>query len=140
MTIGQVVESLLGKVSALTGKRRMATVFDSTSVSEIQAELHRCGFQKEGHEVLYLGTTGKRMPGEVYIGPTFYQKLKHMVADKMHARSRGPVHVLTRQPVEGRSRDGGLRSGEMGKSIIISSLNLIRKRLYDFIRCIRNCK
>ena len=96
------------------------TPFRNVSIEQIGGELHNLGFQKYGNERLINGMTGEMMSGTVFIGPTYYQRLKHMVKDKEHARSRGPVQILTRQPVEGRSRDGGLRFGEMERDCVIS--------------------
>jgi DNA-directed RNA polymerase beta subunit len=75
--------------------------------------LHECGFQRHGNERLYNGMTGEMLDAQIFIGPCHYMRLKHMVVDKVHARCTGPRQILTRQPVEGRSRDGGLRFGEM---------------------------
>lgn len=73
------------------------------------AQLHEIGYQRHGNETLYNGQTGRRLPAKIFFGPTYYQRLKHMVDDKIHSRARGPVTMLTRQPLEGRSREGGLR-------------------------------
>ncbi|QRW24628.1 DNA-directed RNA polymerase III subunit C6 [Rhizoctonia solani] len=100
MTIGHLVECLL-----------------IDSVSQL---LQQKGYQSRGLEVMYHGHTGKKLQAQVYFGPTYYQRLKHMVDDKIHSRARGPVQILTRQPVEGRSRDGGLRFGEMERDCMIS--------------------
>jgi DNA-directed RNA polymerase II subunit RPB2 len=113
MTIGQLIECLLGKVSAVSGHEGDATPFTDAHVKNFSDNLHNCGYQKVGNEVMYNGHTGTMLEAQIFIGPTYYQRLKHMVDDKIHARSRGPVQILTRQPVEGRARGGGLRFGEM---------------------------
>ncbi|KAJ3360468.1 DNA-dependent RNA polymerase II, partial [Kappamyces sp. JEL0680] len=133
MTIGHLVECLLSKVSAFTGKEGDATPFTSVTVEEISKALFSHGFQSRGFEVLYNGHTGKKLNAQIYTGPTYYQRLKHMVDDKIHSRARGPVQILTRQPVEGRSRDGGLRFGEMERDCMIShgAANFLKERLFD---------
>lgn len=113
MTIGQLLESLLGKVKATGGSSYDGTPFTGLTVDQIAEQLHSNGYEKFGKEVLYDGMTGKPLPARVFIGPVFYQRLKHMVEDKAHARARGPMQMLVRQPLEGRARDGGLRVGEM---------------------------
>jgi DNA-directed RNA polymerase II subunit RPB2 len=111
MTIGQMIECVTGKIMTLSDKKYRATAFEENPIEEITKELHNCGYQKYGNELLYDGFTGKPMKSLVFIGPTYYQRLKHMVQDKIHARARGQLQTLTRQPVEGRSRAGGLRLG-----------------------------
>jgi DNA-directed RNA polymerase II subunit RPB2 len=113
MTIGQIVESVTGKIVSLSDKKYKATAFDNENVEELIEELHNCGYQKYGSETMYCGYTGKPLKGLIFIGPTYYQRLKHMVQDKIHARARGKLQSLCRQPVEGRSRDGGLRVGSV---------------------------
>jgi DNA-directed RNA polymerase II subunit RPB2 len=113
MTIGHLVECLLSKVATLLGQDGDATPFTDLTVEGVSAVLRERGFQSRGLEVMYHGHTGRKLQAQVYLGPTYYQRLKHMVEDKIHSRARGPVQILTRQPVEGRSRDGGLRFGEM---------------------------
>jgi len=113
MTIGQLIECLLGKSAAMFGEIGDGTSFGNLTVAEIGDALHAAGFQRHGKEQLYSGFTGEPLETLVFMGPTYYQRLKHMSADKSHARARGPKTSLTRQPVEGRGRDGGLRFGEM---------------------------
>lgn len=133
MTIGHLVECLLGKVSANTGDEGDATPFTDVTVEGISEALHKCGYQMRGNEVLYNGQTGRKLEAMVFFGPTYYQRLKHMVDDKIHSRARGPVQILTRQPVEGRSRDGGLRFGEMERDCMIShgASQFLKERLFE---------
>merc|ERR1711934_914707 len=103
------------------GKHGDATAFQSDiTVQGVSQELHKYGFQKYGNGAIYNGRTGRLMDARVFIGPTYYQRLKHMVDEKVHSRARGPVAVLTRQPTEGRAREGGLRFGEMERDCMIS--------------------
>lgn len=120
MTIGHLVECLLSKVGALSGQEGDATPFTDLTVDAVSHQLRAYGYQSRGLEVMYNGHTGRKLMAQVYLGPTYYQRLKHMVDDKIHSRARGPVQILTRQPVEGRSRDGGLRFGEMERDCMIS--------------------
>ncbi|KAG0723534.1 DNA-directed RNA polymerase III subunit RPC2 [Chionoecetes opilio] len=119
MTVGKLMELLGSKAAALEGKFNYGTAFGGTPVKEIMEDLVRHGFNYQGKDILYSGTTGEALTGYTFFGPVYYQKLKHMVMDKMHARSRGPRAVLTRQPTEGRARDGGLRLGEMERDCLI---------------------
>ncbi|KAK8389706.1 hypothetical protein O3P69_009002 [Scylla paramamosain] len=119
MTVGKLMELLGSKAAALAGKFNYGTAFGGTPVKEIMEDLVRYGFNYQGKDILYSGTTGEALTGYIFFGPVYYQKLKHMVMDKMHARSRGPRAVLTRQPTEGRARDGGLRLGEMERDCLI---------------------
>lgn len=133
MTVGHLVETLLGKVSSLLGDEGDATPFmDDVTVEKISTFLTELGYQKHGNECMYNGHTGKPLESLIFLGPTFYQRLKHLVDDKIHARSRGPVTMLTRQPMEGRGRAGGLRMGEMERDCLIShgAANFLRDRLY----------
>jgi DNA-directed RNA polymerase II subunit RPB2 len=120
MTIGHLFECLLSKVAVLSGIEGDATPFTDLTVEDISNELHTFGYQKHGWEVMYNGHTGRPLENMIFIGPTYYQRLKHMVVDKIHSRARGKVNNLTRQPLEGRTREGGLRFGEMERDCIIS--------------------
>ena len=113
MTIGQLKETLLGKVLVQLGLFGDGTSFGELAVEDIRKELLKVGYEAQGNELLYNGMTGEQIESNIFIGPAFYQRLKHMVNDKQHSRSIGPMVNLTRQPAEGRSRDGGLRFGEM---------------------------
>lgn len=132
MTIGHLVEALMSKVAAMLGKEGDATPFTSVTVDNISKALHRCGYQSRGWEIMYNGHTGRQLHAQIFLNPTYYQRLKHMVDDKVHSRGRGPVQILTRQPVEGRSRDGGLRFGEMERDCIIShgAAAFLKERLF----------
>ncbi len=120
MTIGQLLEILAGKVSAIKGEPIISPPFNPFSEKDIRSLLEQYGFKNDGREVMYDGRTGKRFEVEIFIGSCFYQKLDHLVSNKIHARSRGPVTLLTKQPTEGRSKEGGLRLGEMEKDCLIA--------------------
>ena len=120
MTIGQLIESVLGKAGACTGQRGNGTAFRRVNVNDIADELCRQGYHGSGKERMRNGMTGELIEAPIFIGPTYYQQLKHMVKDKIHSRSDdGSNRVLTRQPMEGRSRNGGFRFGEMERDAVI---------------------
>ena len=119
MTVGKLIELLAGKAGVLDGKFHYGTAFSGDKVEDVSADLIRHGFNYAGKDYLTSGITGEPLSVYVFFGPVYYQKLKHMVLDKMHARSKGPRAVLTRQPTEGRSREGGLRLGEMERDCLI---------------------
>jgi DNA-directed RNA polymerase beta subunit len=133
MTIGQLKETLLGKVLVELGLFGDGTSFGDLNVDDISKKLLSLGYEASGNELLYNGLTGEQVECSVFMGPVFYQRLKHMVNDKQHSRSIGPMVNLTRQPAEGRSRDGGLRFGEMERDAMIShgAARFTRGRMYD---------
>jgi DNA-directed RNA polymerase beta subunit len=133
MTIGQLKETLLGKVLLELGLFGDGTSFGQLEIKDICSELIKHGYESHGNELLYNGLTGEQHECSVFMGPVFYQRLKHMVNDKAHSRSIGPMVNLTRQPAEGRSRDGGLRFGEMEKDAMVShgASRFTRGRMYD---------
>jgi DNA-directed RNA polymerase II subunit RPB2 len=133
MTIGHLLETLLSKVSALEGLIGDGTPFCNLKVKTVSDRLEKLEYNKYGWEIMYNGFTGEKIRSPIFIGPTYYQRLKHMVDDKIHSRARGPVQILTRQPSEGRSRDGGLRFGEMERDCMIShgSAIFLKDRLMD---------
>eukprot|EP01094_Clydonella_sp_ATCC50884_P009311 TRINITY_DN1882_c0_g1_i3.p1 TRINITY_DN1882_c0_g1~~TRINITY_DN1882_c0_g1_i3.p1 ORF type:complete len:1164 (-),score=390.94 TRINITY_DN1882_c0_g1_i3:341-3781(-) len=119
MTVGKMIELLAGKAGVLDGQRRYGTAFGGDKVEALSELLVQKGYSYSGKDILTSGITGEVLQAYIFSGPVFYQKLKHMVIDKMHARSRGARTMLTRQPVEGRSRDGGLRLGEMERDCLV---------------------
>ncbi|BFZ55588.1 DNA-directed RNA polymerase III complex subunit Rpc2 [Savitreella phatthalungensis] len=120
MTVGKMIELLAGKAGVLSGKLQYGTAFAGSKVDDMSRILVERGFNYSGKDYLTSGITGEALQAYIFFGPIYYQKLKHMVLDKMHARAKGPKAILTRQPTEGRSRDGGLRLGEMERDCLIA--------------------
>ena len=120
MTVGKMLELLAGKAGVMSGEMQYGTAFGGSKIEDMSEILVRNGFSYSGKDFVTSGITGESLPAYVFFGPIYYQKLKHMVQDKMHARARGPRATLTRQPTEGRSRDGGLRLGEMERDCLIA--------------------
>ena len=119
MTLGQLIESVLGKIGLEKGEKGDCTAFN-TEIS-YKEELNKMGYHSSGTEVLCNGMTGDMLESDIFIGPTYYLRLKHMVEDKINFRERGPNTALTRQPVQGRSNEGGLRIGEMERDGVIAN-------------------
>lgn len=119
MTVSQLIEIIAGKDAAMRGEKVDGTAFHSEDKDELREQLEELGFQRTGKETMYDGVTGEEMEAEILIGPGYYLKLDHQVGDKIHARGRGPVTLLTKQPTEGRSQEGGLRLGEMEKDVFV---------------------
>jgi len=133
MTVGQILETLLGKVGCVMGREMDATPFSKIDTESLFGYLREYGFDEQCEEVMYNGMTGHKMNSTIFIGPTYYQRLKHMVEDKIHSRISGQVHTTTRQPTEGRSRDGGLRLGEMERDAMLAHgiVQFLKERFMD---------
>jgi DNA-directed RNA polymerase II subunit RPB2 len=133
MTIAQLKETVLGKTLLELGLFGDGTSFGKFDIKDICKELQKVGYESNGNELLYNGLTGEQIETSIFVGPVFYQRLKHMVSDKHHSRSIGPMVNLTRQPAEGRSKDGGLRFGEMERDCMCShgASRFTKERMYD---------
>ena len=133
MTIAQLKETIMGKILLELGLYGDGTSFNDFPIQNICDEMQKYGFEKHGNEIMYDGMTGNQMESSIFMGPTFYQRLKHMVNDKVHSRNDGPKVVLTRQPADGRARSGGLRFGEMERDCMIShgASSFTKERIYD---------
>ena len=134
MTIAHLLETLMGRAACEMGGIGDGTPFNGVTVESIAAIL-RDGYKLEphGNEILYDGTSGKQMATSIFMGPIFYQRLKHMADDKLHSRSSGPLVMLTRQPAEGRAREGGLRFGEMERDVMIAhgTTEFLKERMLE---------
>lgn len=132
MTISHLIEILGGKVGALSGRYVNGTTFDAEPEEKLREELKSLGFRENGVETFYNGITGEIMPAKIFVGNMYYLKLKHLVANKIHSRARGPIQLLTRQPTEGRAKEGGLRLGEMEKDTFVAhGASLLLKERFD---------
>ena len=139
MTMGHLLEMLGGKAGAAAGKIIDGTPFNGTPQVELEEMLKEHGFCADGMEVFYDGITGKRLEGSVFTGVIPYQKLYHVVTHKIQARARGPVQVLTRQPTEGKEKEGGLRFGEMEGETLVghgAAMLLQEKMIEDSDKCV----
>ncbi len=132
MTISHLIEMLAGKVGSLAGRYINGTTFDSEKEVDLRKELLKFGFRDNGTEKMYNGITGEEFKANIFVGNMYYLKLKHMVANKLHARAAGRIQLLTRQPIEGRSKGGGLRLGEMEKDCFVAhGASLLLKERFD---------
>ena len=132
MTISHLVELVGGKTGALAGRFVEGTTFSAESETDLRKELKTLGFRDNGMETMYNGQTGEQIAARIFIGNMYYLKLKHMVANKLHSRARGPIQLLTRQPTEGRAKEGGLRLGEMEKDTFVAhGASLLLKERFD---------
>ena len=139
MTVGYLMDVLGGKVAALSGRIVDASSFSGETIDSLENNLKKLGFRQSGKEVMYNGITGQRMPIKIFVGNMFYLKLKYMVADKIHARASGKIALLTRQPIEGRSRGGALRLGEMEQEALVGhGASLLLKERYDSDKVVIN--
>ncbi len=132
MSISHLIEIIAGKVGALSGEYIDGTTFDALPEKDLRKMLKKLGFRENGTEMFYNGITGQEFKAKIYSGNMYYLKLKHMVANKLHARATGKIQLLTRQPIEGRSQGGGLRVGEMEKDCFVAhGASLLLKERFD---------
>lgn len=132
MTISHLIELLGAKVGALAGRYVDGTTFEAEPEETLRRQLASYGFRDNGTETMYNGITGEKFEARIYVGNMYYLKLRHMVANKLHSRARGPVQLLTRQPTEGRAKEGGLRLGEMEKDTFVAhGASLLLKERFD---------
>lgn len=137
MTFSHIIEMLAGKVGSLAGRYIDGTPFVGEPEENLRKELTSLGFRENGTETFYNGETGEQYQAKIYIGNMYYLKLRHMVANKIHSRARGPIQLLTRQPTEGRAKEGGLRLGEMEKDTFVAhGASLLLKERFDSDRTI----
>ncbi|MBI3051353.1 DNA-directed RNA polymerase subunit B [Candidatus Woesearchaeota archaeon] len=137
MTMAHLIELLAGKTGALSGRYVDGTIFNSEPEEAVRKELRGMGFRDNGLEAMYNGETGERFMVRIFVGNMYYLRLKHMVANKLHSRARGPIQLLTRQPTEGRAKEGGLRLGEMEKDTFVAhGASLLLKERFDSDRTI----
>ncbi len=137
MTVSHLIELVGGKMGALFGRHIDGTIFEAEPEQALRLELAKLGFRENGTETMYNGETGEKYTARIYIGDMFYLRLRHMVANKLHSRARGPIQLLTRQPTEGRAKEGGLRLGEMEKDTFVANgAALLLKERFDSDRTI----
>ena len=137
MTVSHLIEALAGKVGALDGTNIDATAFSSQSEKDLRTQLQESGFREDGTERMINGITGEEFEAKIFIGNMYYLRLKHMVGNKLHARAAGRIQLLTRQPIEGRAKGGGLRLGEMEKDCFVAhGASLLLKERFDSDRTV----
>jgi DNA-directed RNA polymerase subunit B' len=137
MTVSHLFEMLSGKTGALSARTVDATAFNPEPEANVRKELLSLGFREDGTETMYNGLTGERIQARIFVGNMYYLKLKHLVANKIQSRARGPIQLLTRQPTEGRAKEGGLRLGEMEKDTLVAhGASLLLKERFDADRTI----
>jgi DNA-directed RNA polymerase subunit B' len=137
MTVSHMIELVAGKTGALSGRTVDGTIFNSERESDLRRELLGHGFHENGIEIMYNGETGEPFTSRIFIGNQYYLRLKHMVKNKVHSRARGPIQLLTRQPTEGKAKEGGLRLGEMEKDTFVAhGASLLLKERFDSDRVV----
>ncbi len=132
MTVSHLIELVAGKVGSLSGRVVDGTTFSGEPEAQLRQQLEQLGFRENGTETMYNGMSGEKIEAKIFMGSMYYLKLKHMVANKLHSRARGPIQLLTRQPTEGRAKEGGLRLGEMEKDTFVAhGASMLLKERFD---------